>query len=113
MEIRSNRRKFLKKSSIFFLSTAGLFRPGKRVLAANNIKPNILLIVSDDHGWGDLPSNGAKTDVKMPAVDGIGKSGIRFSNYYTAPLCGPARAGIMTGQYSMDCGMWRGPGSQP
>jgi len=71
----------------------------------------VLLIVSDDHGWGDLPSNWTKTDVELPFLDRIGKEGYRFPGYHTAPLCGPARAGLLTGQYSMDCGMWRGPES--
>jgi arylsulfatase A-like enzyme len=74
-------------------------------------RPNILLIVSDDHGWGDLPANGAKTDVRMPMLDRMAREGVLFRQYHSAPLCGPARAGLLSGQYSMENGMWRGPGS--
>lgn len=110
--LKTNRRDFLKRSSLFTLGITSLAinTHGNRLHAAKNKKPNILLIVSDDHGWGDFPGNWKDTDVIMPRLDGIGKSGIRFTEYHTEPLCGPARAGILTGQTSMECGMWRGPG---
>jgi arylsulfatase A-like enzyme len=75
--------------------------------------PNVLFIVSDDHGWGDLPSNWDKTEVQMPTLDALAAGGVRFPNYHTEPLCGPSRACMFTGQYSMENGMWRGPGKQP
>ena len=75
--------------------------------------PNILFIVSDDHGWGDLPSNWDNTEVHLPTLDALANRGVRFPNYHTVPLCGPSRACMFTGQYSTENGMWRGPGSQP
>ena len=83
---------------------------GMRCFAA---APNILFIVSDDHGWGDLPSNWDNTEVQLPALDALANQGVRFPNYHTVPLCGPSRACMFTGQYSTENGMWRGPGSQP
>lgn len=76
-------------------------------------RPNILFIVSDDHGWGDLPSNWDKTEVRLPTLEALAASGVRFPNYHTVPLCGPSRACMFTGQYSTENGMWRGPGQQP
>ena len=87
---------------------ASLF--GMRCFAAT---PNILFIVSDDHGWGDLPSNWDNTEVQFPTLDALANRGVRFPNYHTVPLCGPSRACMFTGQYSTENGMWRGPGSQP
>lgn len=75
--------------------------------------PNILFIVSDDHGWGDLPSNWDQTEVQLPALEALAARGVRFPNYHTVPLCGPSRACMFTGQFSTENGMWRGPGKQP
>ncbi|MGB4710426.1 MAG: sulfatase-like hydrolase/transferase [Fuerstiella sp.] len=79
----------------------------------SSTRPNILLIVSDDHGWGDLPSNWDKTEVRLPTLEALAAKGVRFTNYHTVPLCGPSRACMFTGQYSTENGMWRGPGKQP
>jgi arylsulfatase A-like enzyme len=76
-------------------------------------RPNILFIVSDDHGWGDLPSNWDNTEVRLPTLEGLAAKGVRFPNYHTVPLCGPSRACMFTGQYSTENGMWRGPGKTP
>jgi arylsulfatase A-like enzyme len=92
------------------LSTAGAEQVRRSNLPD---RPNILFIVSDDHGWGDLPSNWDKTEVRLPALDALAAQGVRFPNYHTVPLCGPSRACMFTGQYSSENGMWRGPGSQP
>ncbi|MBM80558.1 MAG: hypothetical protein CMJ78_08190 [Planctomycetaceae bacterium] len=75
--------------------------------------PNILFIVSDDHGWGDLPSNWDKAEIRLPTLEALAAKGVRFPNYHTVPLCGPSRACMFTGQYSTENGMWRGPGKQP
>ena len=77
--------------------------------AAAADRPNILFIVTDDHGWGDLPANGDDTEVQMPALDALATGGALFRNYHTEPLCAPSRACMFTGQYSMDNGLWRGP----
>ena len=76
-------------------------------------RPNILFIVTDDHGWGDLPANWDKTEVQLPTLDGLAAGGARFTNYHTVPLCAPSRACMFTGQYSSENSMWRGPGGVP
>ena len=76
--------------------------------ASGSERPNVLFIVSDDHGWGDLPSNWEETEVRLPVLDQLAAQGARFSNYHTVPLCAPSRACMFTGQYSSENGMWRG-----
>jgi len=62
-------------------------------------KPNIILILVDDLGYGDLSSYGAK-DLNTPNLDNLVASGTRFDNFYAnCPVCSPTRASILTGQY--------------
>jgi arylsulfatase A-like enzyme len=62
-------------------------------------RPNIVLIMSDDLGYGDLSSYGAK-DVRTPNIDSIGRDGVRLTDFYAnGVLCSPTRAGLMTGRY--------------
>ncbi len=66
-------------------------------------KPNIIVILADDLGYGDLSSFGGR--VPTPNIDSIGKSGVRFTSaYVTAPVCSPSRAGFLTGRYQQRCG---------
>jgi arylsulfatase A-like enzyme len=66
-------------------------------------KPNVVIIVADDMGHGDVTIDGG--DVPTPRIDSIGKAGIRFTaGYVTAPVCNPSRAGLMTGRYQQRWG---------
>ena len=62
-------------------------------------RPNILIILTDDMGYGDVGFNGG-TDVKTPNLDALAAQGTKFTSAYNAhPFCGPSRAGLMTGRY--------------
>ena len=76
-------------------------------------KPNILLILADDLGYGDLGCYGCK-DIETPNLDRLAESGILLRDgYVTHPYCGPSRAGLMTGRYQMRHGFWKNPPTQP
>ncbi len=63
-------------------------------------KPNIIFILADDLGPGDVGVYGG-TQVPTPRLDGLAAQGTRFTQYYSAsPICSPSRAGLITGQYS-------------
>ena len=65
----------------------------------NGSVPNIVLILVDDLGYGDLSSYGAK-DLATPAIDGLVRRGMRFSNFYAnCPVCSPTRAALLSGRY--------------
>jgi arylsulfatase A-like enzyme len=65
---------------------------------AADAPPNILLIVADDLGYGDLASYGHRV-IKTPSLDRLAADGLRFTDYYAAsPLCSPSRAAMMTGR---------------
>jgi arylsulfatase A-like enzyme len=62
-------------------------------------KPNIVMILVDDLGYGDLSSYGA-TDLKTPHIDRLMAAGVRFDNFYTnCPVCSPTRASLLSGRY--------------
>jgi arylsulfatase A-like enzyme len=66
--------------------------------SADATRPNVVLIVADDVGYGDLGSYGAP-DIKTPNIDGLAKNGTRLSDFYAAPNCSPTRAALISGRY--------------
>jgi arylsulfatase A-like enzyme len=61
--------------------------------------PNILFILADDHGWGDVSMHGGPY-IQTPNMDRIAAGGMRFSNFYAnSSVCSPSRAALMTGRY--------------
>ena len=67
-------------------------------------RPNIVYIVADDLGWADVGFNGCK-DIKTPNIDAIAKTGAKFTQFYTQPMCTPTRACLMTGRYPWRYGL--------
>jgi arylsulfatase A-like enzyme len=75
-------------------------------------KPNILVILSDDHGYAEMGCQGCK-DIPTPHLDSIARNGIRFTNgYVTCPICAPTRAGLLTGRYQQRFGFETNPGPE-
>jgi arylsulfatase A-like enzyme len=75
-------------------------------------RPNVVVIVADDLGYGDLGFQGGK-DIPTPHLDALAASGVRFScAYVTGPICGPSRAAIMSGQYQQRHSYDGNPGPQ-
>lgn len=72
--------------------------------------PNVVLILADDLGWGDLSSYG-NTKIRTPNLDGLASQGVRFTTFYVAaPICAPSRASIMTGRWPPRTGIpWNPP----
>lgn len=70
---------------------------------AQSKKPNIIFILADDLGIDGVSSYGADF-FKTPVIDKLAKEGIRYTNAYTVPLCGPSRALILTGRYGFRTG---------
>jgi arylsulfatase A-like enzyme len=64
----------------------------------NKNKPNIILIVTDDQGWGDLGVNG-NSKIETPNIDKLASEGAQFTRFYVSPVCSPTRAEILTGRY--------------
>ncbi|MEM7452983.1 MAG: sulfatase-like hydrolase/transferase [Planctomycetota bacterium] len=68
-------------------------------------KPNVIVIVADDLGWAAV---GFHSDwIETPGIDRIANEGVQLDRFYTAPMCSPTRAGLMTGRYPIRFGMAR------
>lgn len=79
-------------------------------ITAQEQKPNIILIVSDDQGWSDVGFNGC-TEIPTPNLDKLASSGVIFtSGYAPHSYCSPSRAGILTGRYQQRFGHECNPG---
>ena len=73
--------------------------------AGADSRPNILWIVSDDQGYGDLSSQGHPV-LKTPHLDRLKSESVWLRNFYVAPLCAPTRASLLTGRYPFRTGVW-------
>ncbi|MEO1642146.1 MAG: sulfatase-like hydrolase/transferase [Pseudomonadota bacterium] len=71
--------------------------------AADDERPNILLVLFDDVGFSGFGVYGS--DARTPRIDALAQKGVILSRYYTAPFCGPTRAMLMTGMDSHQVGM--------
>ncbi len=67
-------------------------------------KPNIVMIVADDQGWGDLSVSG-NVDLKTPNIDSLARDGASLDRFYVCPVCSPTRAELLTGRYSTRLGV--------
>lgn len=79
--------------SVFLISSCSQQKPGN--------KPNVVVILIDDMGYGDLSCYG-DTMVKTPNIDALAQNGVRFTNFYVnSPICSPSRVALNTGTYPM------------
>ncbi len=68
-------------------------------------KPNVILILADDQGYGDFSCYGNNI-LKTPNIDKIYTESVRFNNFFVSPVCAPTRAAMMTGRYNQRTGVW-------
>ncbi|MBB6460475.1 sulfatase family protein [Flammeovirga kamogawensis] len=78
-----------------------------------NKSPNLIVIMTDDMGWADVGFNGCK-DIPTPNIDVIADQGVKFNEGYVSfPVCGPSRAGFLTGRYQDRFGYTTNPSIDP
>lgn len=68
-------------------------------------KPNILIFLADDLGYGDVGFHGS--DIQTPNIDKLADQGIKLEQFYSCSMCSPTRAGLMTGRYPIRFGLMR------
>jgi len=77
-------------------------------VAGQSPRPNIILCMTDDQGWGDVSYNGLR-QIKTPVLDTMAASGLRFDRFYAQQSCSPTRASVMTGRHPNRMGVfWPG-----
>ncbi|MGC3972170.1 MAG: arylsulfatase [Pirellulales bacterium] len=67
--------------------------------------PNVIVILTDDQGWGDLSVNG-NTNLSTPHIDSLARDGAQFERFYVCPVCSPTRAEFLTGRYHVRGGVF-------
>jgi arylsulfatase A-like enzyme len=72
---------------------------------AGTVRPNVVLVITDDMGWADLGCYGAR-DVRTPRIDRLAEEGVRLTQFYSnGVLCTPTRAGLISGRYQQRFGL--------
>jgi arylsulfatase A-like enzyme len=87
----------------FIQSAAGVSTVACSARAAGD-RPNILLVITDDQGYGDLSLHG-NPHLKTPNLDRIAKEGVQFTQFHVSPVCAPTRSSLMTGRYNYRTGV--------
>lgn len=103
-----NRRKFLNITGKALLGGSGVlsfphFYCGDRP-PLTSMRPNVILIITDDQGYGDLGYHG-NNKIRTPNLDYFAKQSVEFTRFYVCPVCSPTRACLMTGRYNYRTGV--------
>lgn len=94
--------------SISLIATAGLALAGcamENASSPNAAQPNVILVLTDDQGYGDLSCHGNPV-LKTPHMDRLYGQSVRLTDYHVDPCCSPTRAALLTGRYSDRAGVW-------
>ena len=78
---------------------------GLTASAAPTARPNVVLVMTDDQGYGDLGCHGNPV-IKTPHLDALHARAVRFTNFHVSPTCAPTRSALMTGRYTNAVGAW-------
>jgi len=109
-----NRREFLKNCALAtgttLLSSCGtnaefMLSNKSLELRMSGKQPNVILVITDDQGYGDLRCHGNPV-IETPNLDRLHSESVRLTNFHVSPTCSPTRAALMTGHYCDRTGVW-------
>ena len=80
-------------------------KPVQEESSTNRVRPNVVFVLTDDQGYGDLSCHGNPV-LKTPHIDQLHGASVRLADYHVGPTCAPTRAGLMTGHYANSTGVW-------
>jgi arylsulfatase A-like enzyme len=93
--------KTVLKFSVVLFITAFIFS----ACSTETKKPNVILVITDDQGYGDLGCHGNPW-IKTPNMDELWKESVRMTDFHVSPTCAPTRSALMTGRYNNRVGVW-------
>jgi arylsulfatase A-like enzyme len=107
---QQTRREFLRTIGIAAASPGVLSAAPGCTSAGHTVtpekkRPNVVLVMTDDQGYGDLACHG-NSIIKTPNLDALHAQSTRLTNFHVGPTCSPTRASLMTGRYCNRTGVW-------
>jgi arylsulfatase A-like enzyme len=100
------RTSFLQAATVLAVAGWWMVSPLSRPVAATETdQPNVLLVITDDQGYGDIGYNGNEM-IQTPNLDAFAKQSVRFTDFHVCATCAETRAALMTGRYPMRSGVW-------
>jgi arylsulfatase A-like enzyme len=95
----------LPRPLVLLLTITLLFSHCRKDESILRNKPNVILILTDDQGYGDLSLHG-NDSLSTPHLDFLGAHGVQFDRFYVSPVCAPTRASLLTGRYHLRTGVY-------
>lgn len=93
----------MKIRMLFVLTLFAIWACQEPLQSSDQRQPNIVLILTDDQGWGDLSFHG-NDSLQTSVLDELAKTGLNFDRFYVSPVCAPTRASLLTGRYHLRTG---------
>lgn len=91
------RTNLLRCRTVWLLALCVLATPSLPAATSGPARPNLVFILADDLGWGDVGWHGSK--IQTPQLDALARSGVKLERHYAAPVCSPTRTGLLTGRF--------------
>ena len=97
-------KEFMRKTMLLAIAALLGTAFGVQAESLSGSRPNIILFLTDDNGWGEMGAAGNPI-LKTPVIDRFYRDGLRFTNYHVAPNCAPTRCQLMTGKHNFRSGV--------
>lgn len=95
----------MRVANLLCLAISACALPSGMLSAAEAERPNVVVFLADDAGWGDYGANG-NTQANTPNIDSIAQQGVTLDRFYVCPVCSPTRAELLTGRYHGRMGVY-------
>src|SRR5262245_4338816 len=94
----------MKRLHLLLIGLLWVFPPGAKAESLSGKRPNILFLLTDDQGYGDISAHGNPV-LKTPNLDKLRSEGLRFTDFHVSPTCSPTRSALMTGRHEFKNGV--------